>query len=134
MLNYFEQMRRQALLVFRRSFKPTVNGKFIQNALQLPDVGDCYNCLLSYGFSPDADTCNFPVATREEERIWTVSIKKFRQQNLPILDLKAQFGPTRLKKDYVLHGLNLTTDEKFMEQLKQQQEQAEARKREEQLK
>ena len=56
------------------------------NALMLPDKIDCFNCIRAYGFNPDQQNCNFDPKVRTDADTWTVEIKKFKQQKLPIID------------------------------------------------
>lgn len=79
----------------------------------LPDKIDCFNCIRAYGFNPDQQTCNFDPKVRTDADTWTVEIKKFKQQKLPIIDQKRNLSKTRLRRDFIKHGLKFVIgDEK----------------------
>jgi len=80
--------------------------------------------LKGYGFVPDSNTCNFTLGHRADKDDWEVSIKKFRQQHLPILDAKRGLSENRLKRNFVKEGILLTL-EKCQEQIDFEKEQHE---------
>ena len=79
----------------------------------LPDKIDCFNCIRAYGFNPDQQNCNFDPKVRTDVDTWTVEIKKFKQQKLPIIDQKRNLSKSRLRRDFIKHGLKFVIgDEK----------------------
>jgi hypothetical protein len=83
----------------------------------LPDITDCFNCLVGYGFSPDEITCDFDPDIRLDEAKWNLKIKKFRQQDLQVLEIKKGNG---LRRDWVREGFNLVLEDRPLPKIRQQ--------------
>jgi hypothetical protein len=82
MLIYFGEMRAEVLfqIASRKIYNNAkVSGAFISSVLLLPDMADCFNCLVGFGFNPDENSCDFDPQVRLQPDDWRVKIKKFRQ-------------------------------------------------------
>ena len=85
----------------------TVNGDLVQNKLLFDDRDDLVRCLKAYGFSPDPQTGDYDPRVRSEQSVWQTTMRKFKQKSLGFLDAKRNLSTERMRKDFVLRGINM---------------------------